>query len=60
MLAASLLVLLQAMPPPLGRLGTAVILGRVSGATDLVVAVPLPAPAEDCNCGIPSSPRGPR
>ena len=62
MLALPLLVLLQVMPPPLGRIGTALILGRGFGNTDIIVAVPLPtpAPAEDCNCGVPSSPRGPR
>jgi hypothetical protein len=62
-----LVVLFQVMPPPLGQLASTLILGRMGGGTDIVVAIPAPAeapaaaaPAEDCGCGVPNSPRGPR
>ena len=45
-------------------IGPALIAGLVVGPrhTDIVVAVPppLPPPVADCDCGVPSSPRGPR
>ena len=55
-----LMVVLQFMPPPVGRMASALVFGRIGGGTDVIVAVPLPAPTEDCHCGVPSSPRGPR
>ncbi|NMJ40022.1 hypothetical protein GWK16_02130 [Roseomonas sp. JC162] len=62
-----LVVLFQVMPPPLGQLASTLILGRMGGGTDIIVAIPAPAgapataaPAEDCGCGVPNSPRGPR
>jgi len=61
-LALPLLILLQAMPPPLGQMVIALWIGRAFGATEMIVAVPGPVlpPPEDCNCGVPASPGGPR
>jgi hypothetical protein len=60
----SLLGLLQAAPPPLGQLAISAIMGvgYMPGSRDLPVPTPRlqAAPAEDCNCGVPASPRGPR
>lgn len=52
-----LVLLLQALPPPAGRIATAVLLHGTGGGRALAV----PAPdGEDCRCGVPNSPRGPR
>jgi hypothetical protein len=59
LLALPLLVLFLAMPQPFGQAATVLVLGRAFGGTDLIIAIPAP-PAEDCNCGVPASPRGPR
>lgn len=61
-----LVLLLQALPPPAGRVATAILLHGVGGGRDVIVAVPAPsaspgaASGEDCHCGVPNSPRGPR
>lgn len=60
-----LVVLLQALPPPAGRIATAVLPHGTGGARDQIVTVPVPPPpatpdGEDCRCGVPDSPRGPR
>ena len=64
MLALPLLILLQAMPPPLGQIMAILMFGRAIGTEQRGVPVPGPrpqsAPAEDCNCGVPASPGGPR
>ena len=60
MLAIPLIILMQVLPPPLGQLVPAVFFMRTAH-TDVVVAVPLPAPpVAECDCGAPSTPRGPR
>lgn len=63
MLILPLLILMQVLPPPLGLVVTARLFGPASHA-DAVLAVPMPgAPAtaaEDCDCGVPANPRGPR
>ncbi len=45
-------------------IGPSLVAGLVVGPrhTDIVVAVPppLPPPVAECDCGVPSSPRGPR
>ena len=61
-LVASILVVVTFGLLPIGP---TLVAGLVSGPrhTDLVVAVPAPAPSPpvaECDCGIPSSPRGPR
>lgn len=64
-----LVVFLQVMPPPAGQIATAALLRGTGGGRDIIVAVPAPTPppalpaapeGEDCHCGVPSSPRGPR
>ena len=52
--------LLLALGLGLLPIGPALVVGMLAGPshTDRVVAVP--APPEDCNCGIPANPRGPR
>lgn len=59
---APLVILLQALPPPAGRIATGLLLFGMRPGQDVILAVPAPpaAPAEDCNCGVPNSPRGPR
>lgn len=59
MLLLPIVILLQVLPPPLGLMMTARMFGAAAPA-GVVLSIPAPAPAEDCNCGIPSSPRGPR
>ncbi|WP_137128174.1 hypothetical protein [Roseomonas sp. HF4] len=59
MLVLPIVILLQVLPPPLGMMMTARMFGATAH-TDVILSIPAPAPAEDCNCGIPSSPRGPR
>jgi hypothetical protein len=57
------LVLAQVMPPPLGTMTITLVLGTAygTGERDLPVPRPQSAPGqEECNCGVPSSPRGPR
>jgi len=64
LIALPLVILLQVMPPPLGLLASTLILGSAVSHTDVIVSVPLPGPpttpAQDGNCGVPASPRGPR
>ncbi len=61
MLVLPLVILMQVMPPPFGTIVGALVLGRAHDPREIVEAVPLPAPpAEDCDCGVPASPRGPR
>ncbi|MBR0680678.1 hypothetical protein GXW74_09275 [Roseomonas eburnea] len=64
MIALSLAFLLQAVPPPFAQLVSTMMFGVTARPIEYVVPAPpaLPAapPAEDCRCGIPSSPRGPR
>jgi len=59
-----LLLLFHVVPPPLGEVAATLVLGRGYGTGQMDVPVPAPrlqsAPAEDCNCGVPASPRGPR
>lgn len=60
MLAIPFFILMQVLPPPLGQLVSSVFHMRAAH-TDLVVAAPVPAPpVAECDCGVPSSPRGPR
>jgi hypothetical protein len=65
-LAVLLVVMLQVLPQPLGHAMLTMVFGTAlaTGARDLPVPAPAPrlqsAPAEDCNCGVPASPRGPR
>ncbi|MBP0464763.1 hypothetical protein J5Y09_12655 [Roseomonas sp. PWR1] len=64
LVALPLLFLMQVMPPPLGQVTMILVLGRAYGTGERDLPVPPPrlqsAPAEDCNCGVPASPRGPR
>jgi hypothetical protein len=64
MIILPLLLLMQVLPPPLGQLTLTLLVGRGYGMEQRDVPVPEPrlqsAPAEDCNCGVPASPRGPR
>lgn len=57
-----LYLLLQVMPPPFGTIVANFTLGIGGSRTDYIVSLPVPppAPAEDCHCGVPASPRGPR
>jgi len=59
-----ILFMAQVLPPPLGQVTLLLVVGRAYGTDQRDVPVPEPrlqsAPAEDCNCGVPSSPRGPR
>jgi hypothetical protein len=59
-----MLLLLQFMPPPLSQLAASLMFGRAHATEQREVPVPEPrlqfAPAEDCQCGVPASPRGPR
>ncbi|WP_198370474.1 hypothetical protein [Roseomonas rosulenta] len=59
-----LLLMTQVLPPPLGQVTVLLVLGRAYGTGERDLPVPWPrlqsAPAEDCNCGVPASPRGPR
>jgi hypothetical protein len=60
-LASVLVIMTLGMLP----IGPALVAGLVAGPrhTDVVVAVPaapLPPPVAECDCGVPSSPRGPR
>lgn len=59
MIALLVTVLLQSLPPPAGALASAWLFSP-RGHTDVILALPTPAPAQDCNCGVPASPRGPR
>ena len=52
-----LVVLFQVLPPPAGRIATVVLLHGVGGGRDVPVTTP---GNEDCRCGVPDSPRGPR
>jgi hypothetical protein len=56
------LMLMQALPPPLGQVAATLILGRAfaTGPAEAPVPQAQSAPAEDCHCGVPASPRGPR
>jgi len=62
--ALFVLVLSQVMPPPLGTITVTLMIGTAFGTAQRDLPVPrpqsAPAPAEDCNCGVPASPRGPR
>jgi hypothetical protein len=59
-----ILFMAQVVPPPIGQLALLLVVGTAYGAGAPDVPVPQPrlqsAPAEDCDCGVPSSPRGPR
>jgi hypothetical protein len=59
-----LAVLFHVMPPPMGDLAATLVLGRAYGLGQRLAPLPVPrpqsAPAGDCNCGVPASPRGPR
>jgi hypothetical protein len=63
-LAVVLVVMLQVLPQPLGHAMLTMVFGTAftTGPRDLPVPAPRlqSAPAEDCNCGVPASPRGPR
>ena len=56
MTALPLILLLQFVPPPFGPIMAARLLGTAPAAAPAAAA----APAEDCHCGVPASPRGPR
>jgi hypothetical protein len=61
LLASVLVIMTLGMLP----IGPALVTGLVAGPrhTDIVVATPappLPPPVAECDCGVPSSPRGPR
>jgi hypothetical protein len=64
MILLPLLLLVQVLPPPLGQLTMLLVVGRAHGTDQREVPVPQAhpqsAPAEDCDCGVPASPRGPR
>ncbi|CAH0135188.1 hypothetical protein [Roseomonas sp. CECT 9278] len=64
MILLPLLLLGQVIPPPFGQFALLLVVGRAYGTDQRDVPVPEPrlqsAPAEDCNCGVPASPRGPR
>jgi hypothetical protein len=64
MILLPLLLFAQVLPPPLGQIGLLLVVGRAYATDQRDVPVPQPrlqsAPAEDCNCGVPASPRGPR
>jgi hypothetical protein len=56
------LFMAQVLPQPLGQFTMLVVLGAGYGTARQDPPVPRPpsAPAEECDCGVPSSPRGPR
>lgn len=59
MLLLPLMVLMQVLPPPLGAIAAA----RLFATGDHAAALTAPEPAAGaggCDCGVPSSPRGPR
>jgi hypothetical protein len=64
MILLPLLLFSQVMPPPLGQFAVLLVVGSAYGTDRRDVPLPQPrlqsAPAEDCNCGVPASPRGPR
>ena len=60
MLLLPLLILMQVLPPPLGAIFAARMFGTGS-QTAIILEIPRPPAATgDCDCGVPSSPRGPR
>lgn len=57
----ALIVVMLILPPPMGQVFGALILGSaVTFAQSAPAPAPAPAPQPDCNCGVPDSPRGPR
>lgn len=61
MLFLPLALLLQAVPPPFAQLAWTLVFGASAGPIAYVVPTPPAAsPAEDCRCGVPDSPLGPR
>jgi hypothetical protein len=58
MLLLPLMVLMQVLPPPLGAIAAARLFATAGHAAALTAAEP--AAAGGCDCGVPSSPRGPR
>jgi hypothetical protein len=64
MILLPLLLMAQVMPPPMGHFAVLLVVGSAYSTDRRDVPVPRPrlqsAPAEDCNCGVPASPRGPR
>jgi hypothetical protein len=64
MILLPLLLFVQVLPPPLGQVTMLLLVGRAYGTDQRDVPVPQAqpqsAPAEDCDCGVPASPRGPR
>jgi hypothetical protein len=64
MILLPLLLFGQVVPPPFGQLAVLLVVGSAYGTDRRDVPLPRPrlqsAPAEDCNCGVPASPRGPR
>jgi hypothetical protein len=59
-----MLLMMQILPPPLGQVALTLVLGRAYGTGERDLPLPAPrlqsAPAQDCDCGVPASPRGPR
>ncbi|WP_184485034.1 hypothetical protein [Neoroseomonas alkaliterrae] len=59
MLVLPLMVLVQVLPPPLGAIAAARLFAT-GGHVAALTAPESAAAAGGCDCGVPSSPRGPR